>query len=75
MLRKAKKTRFYKLIEQQFNNKIDQILDENTNLLKEKGHSFIERNSIGRMDCILIKDDKTLEGGADKRGDNVALGY
>ena len=45
------------------------------NLLKEKGHTFVERNSIGRMDCILIKDDKTLEGGADKRGDNVALGY
>lgn len=51
------------------------LSQENTNLLKEKGHSFIERNSIGRMDCILIKDDKTLEGGADKRGDNVALGY
>ena len=48
---------------------------ENINLLKEKGHTFVERNSIGRMDCILIKDDKTLEGGADKRGDNVALGY
>ena len=51
------------------------LSQENINLLKEKGHSFIERNSIGRMDCILIKDDKTLEGGADKRGDNVALGY
>ena len=51
------------------------LSEENINLLKEKGHSFVERNSIGRMDCILIKDDNTLEGGADKRGDNVALGY
>ena len=51
------------------------LSEENINLLKEKGHTFVERNSIGRMDCILIKDDKTLEGGADKRGDNVALGY
>ena len=51
------------------------LSQENINLLKEKGHSFIERNSIGRTDCILIKDDKTLEGGADKRGDNIAIGY
>ena len=51
------------------------LSEENINLLKEKGHTFVERNSIGRMDCILIKDDKTLEGGADKRGDNVALGH
>ena len=51
------------------------LSEENINLLKEKGHTFVERNSIGRMDCILIKEDKSLEGGADKRGDNVALGY
>ncbi len=51
------------------------LSEENISLLKDKGHTFIERNSIGRMDCILIKDNKTLEGGADKRGDNVALGY
>ena len=51
------------------------LSEENINLLKEKGHTFVERNSIGRMDCILIKEDNTLEGGADKRGDNVALGY
>ena len=51
------------------------LSQENINLLKEKGHFFVERNSIGRMDCILIKEDKSLEGGADKRGDNVALGY
>ena len=51
------------------------LSQENIDLLKEKGHFFVERNSIGRMDCILIKEDKSLEGGADKRGDNVALGY
>ena len=51
------------------------LSEKNTNLLEEKGHSFVERNTIGRMDCILIKADNTLEGGADKRGDNVAIGY
>ncbi len=43
--------------------------------LNDLGHKITERNSIGRMDCILINEDKTLEGGADKRGDNLALGY
>ena len=43
--------------------------------LNDLGHNIVERNSIGRMDCILIKDDGSLEGGADKRGDNIAIGY
>ena len=53
-------------------NTLEDNVRENLNNL---GHKIIERNSIGRMDCILIKDDGSLEGGADKRGDNVALGY
>jgi len=27
------------------------------------------------MDCILINSDNKLEGGSDKRGDNIAIGY
>ncbi len=49
----------------------------NTNLnenLKKMGHKINERSTIGRMDCILIENG-ILEGGADKRGDNTALGY
>ena len=49
----------------------------NTNLnenLKKMGHKINERSSLGRMDCILIENG-ILEGGADKRGDNTALGY
>ena len=53
-------------------NTLDHNVRENLNKL---GHKIMERNSIGRMDCILIKDDGSLEGGADKRGDNIALGY
>ena len=39
------------------------------------GHKINERGSIGRMDCILINSDNKLEGGSDKRGDNIAIGY
>ena len=53
-------------------NTLEDDVRENLNNL---GHKIIERNSIGRMDCILIKNDGSLEGGADKRGDNIAIGY
>ena len=43
--------------------------------IKKIGHKITERGSIGRMDCILVNKDNNLEGGADKRGDNTALGY
>lgn len=42
--------------------------------LKEKGHSIKERSSIGRVDAIKVKEDRSLEGGADYRGDDTALG-
>ena len=47
--------------------------DLKNNLLKI-GHKINERSSLGRMDCILIENGG-LEGGADKRGDNTAIGY
>ena len=47
--------------------------DLKNNLIKI-GHKINERSSLGRMDCILIENG-VLEGGADKRGDNTAIGY
>ena len=57
------------------------VVEENTlsEQLNDKlfkiGHKIVKRTSLGRMDCILVNDDGSLEGGADKRGDNIALGY
>ena len=48
--------------------------DNLKNDLKNIGHKLVERQSLGRMDCILVNENN-LEGGADKRGDNIAIGY
>jgi gamma-glutamyltranspeptidase/glutathione hydrolase len=54
----------------------EHALDEATKkTLIEKGHKinpeFVE---LGRVDAILIRKDGKLEGGADPRGDDTALG-
>lgn len=48
------------------------VIDE----LNDMGIGIKYRNSLGRMDCILVRDDGTLEGGADHhRADNYAEGF
>jgi gamma-glutamyltranspeptidase / glutathione hydrolase len=44
--------------------------------LLSKGYFLdVQRNSIGRMDCILVTPDGWLEGGSDPRGDDTSVGY
>jgi len=43
--------------------------------LKGMGHNLRERSSIGRVDAILVLEDGSLEGAADPRGDDTALGF
>ena len=51
------------------------LSDELNKELTDIGHKIVNRSSLGRMDCILINEDGSLDGGADKRGDNTAIGY
>lgn len=43
--------------------------------LTTTGYKLVNRRAIGRVDAILVLPDGTLQGGADPRGDDVAVGY
>jgi len=52
------------------------IPEGSVNSLEKLGHLVNYRKTLGRMDCILVREDGTLEGGADRtRGDNYAEGF
>jgi gamma-glutamyltranspeptidase/glutathione hydrolase len=51
--------------------------EETKTKLESLGYKILERNSliIGRVDAILVLPNGTLEGGADPRGDDAAVGF
>jgi gamma-glutamyltranspeptidase/glutathione hydrolase len=55
-------------------NSFDSLLISN---LKSKGYQIMENNNpiIGKVDAILVLPNGKLEGGADPRGDDKAVGY
>ncbi|MCX6214253.1 gamma-glutamyltransferase [Spirosoma sp.] len=44
--------------------------------LKSRGYSLEQlSNTLGRMDCVLVRPDGSYEGASDPRADNTARGY
>ncbi len=43
--------------------------------LMDIGHKIDQRNSIGRVDAILVLKDGSLEGAGDPRGEDTAVGF
>ncbi|RXG32456.1 gamma-glutamyltransferase [Leeuwenhoekiella marinoflava] len=50
---------------------------ETLNSLQNKGYEIRQENSVilGKVDGVLVLPDGTLEGGADRRGDDTAVGF
>jgi gamma-glutamyltranspeptidase / glutathione hydrolase len=59
----------------EINAETSALSDEDAAELRKYGHHISERSEIGRVDAILIRPDNKLEGGADSRGDDTALGF
>lgn len=53
----------------------DAFSEQARKALEVKGHKISEVSAIGRVDAILIKQKRKMEGGADPRGDDTAMGY
>ena len=51
------------------------LTPEVTQKLEAMGHTVVARGNIGRVDAILVLPGGKLEGGADPRGDDTAVGY
>jgi len=53
----------------------DALSNKTVKQLQQKGHTLKETGNMGRVDAILVLPNGQLEGGADPRGDDTALGY
>ena len=43
--------------------------------LRNMGHNFKYVNSMNRVDAILVNENGIIDGGADPRGDDSAMGF
>ena len=50
--------------------------EKTINALKSRAYIIdAQKGTLGRMDCIMLRPDGTLEGASDPRADNTSVGY
>ena len=50
--------------------------EKTINALKSRAYVIdAQKGTLGRMDCIMLRPDGTLEGASDPRADNTSVGY
>lgn len=50
--------------------------EKTVNALKSRAYIIdAQKGTLGRMDCIMLRPDGTLEGASDPRADNTSVGY
>lgn len=53
----------------------DALPEEVINKLSTMGHKMLDRGNIGRVDAVKVLNNGKLEGAADPRGDDLAVGF
>ncbi|MGB4840474.1 MAG: gamma-glutamyltransferase [Saprospiraceae bacterium] len=53
----------------------DAIQPSERKIMQDIGHTFKDREQIGRVEAIVVGSDGKLHGAADRRGDDDAKGY
>lgn len=53
----------------------DALTEDITKNLEKMGHKMLNRGNIGRVDAVKVLDNGKLEGAADPRGDDLAIGF
>jgi gamma-glutamyltranspeptidase/glutathione hydrolase len=52
------------------------LTETTINALKSRAYIIdAQKGTLGRMDCIMLRPDGTLEGASDPRADNTSVGY
>ena len=66
---------FYMVSNEEYKMILETFKEDLIEELKSFGYNIGYKNPIGVVDGILVRANGILEGGADKRGEDIAVGF